>query len=163
MFSPASNDAGASNCRRRPRRIRCRHLSTAIPFVLRFPLTTLLSALLLPHFVIAAERPEPAQAGRAPMALALLSGPGMPGSTTELYLEVQVNGAPMPRIVQLLVGADQHHYVWSDNLRELGIGELPPAQYLDLGAIAGLRYPIDMPAQRDRKDAGWGKSVSVRV
>src|SRR3546814_9712449 len=85
MFSPASNDAGASNCRRRPRRIRCRHVSTASPFVRRFALTALLSALLLPHFVIAAERPEPAQAGRAPMALALLSGPGMPGSTTELY------------------------------------------------------------------------------
>src|SRR3546814_1335026 len=59
----------------------------------------------------------------------------------------------MPRIVQLLVGADQHHYVWSDNLRELGIGELPPAQYIDLGAIAGLRYHIDMPAQRLDLDA----------
>src|SRR3546814_7583607 len=59
----------------------------------------------------------------------------------------------MPRIVQLLVGADQHHYVWSDNLRELGIGELPPAQYMDLGAIAGLRYHIDLPAQRLDLDA----------
>src|SRR3546814_12485821 len=79
MFSPASNDAGASNCRRRPRRIRCRHVSTASPFVRRFALPALLSALLLPHFVIAAERPAPAQAGRAPVALALLSVPGRIG------------------------------------------------------------------------------------
>src|SRR3546814_17351602 len=109
MFSPASNDAGASNCRRRPRRIRCRHVSTASPFVRRFALTALLSALLLPHFVIADERPEPAHAGRAPMALAQTSCPGMPGSTYELYMEVQVNGCHFAHLVHMLVGRDILH------------------------------------------------------
>lgn len=109
--------------------------------------TALLSALLLASASFAA-RPAAPASERDALAIGLLSGPGLPGATLELYLEVQVNGAETPRVMQVLTGANGRDYAWSDNLRELGIGGLPPASYVDLGRIDGLDYRIDKLAQR---------------
>nr|WP_241696070.1 fimbria/pilus outer membrane usher protein [Solimonas terrae] len=55
--------------------------------------------------------------------------------------------------MQVLVGGNGHDYAWSDNLRDAGIGGLPPATYVDLGTIAGLHYRIDTPSQQLDLDA----------
>lgn len=114
--------------------------------------TALLSSLLLPAAV--AGRPQaPAAADAASLALGLLSGPGMADTAQELYLEVRVNGVPIPRVMQVLIGRDEHAYAWADNLQQLGIGGVAAGQYVDLGSIAGLRYRIDTPNQRLELDA----------
>lgn len=108
--------------------------------------TALLSVFAVTvSFAAGSMTPAPA---RDVQALGLLSGPGLADARLELYLQVDVNGAPMPRVMQVLVGADGRDYAWSDNLRELGIGDLPPAQYVELGTLAGVDYRIDRLTQR---------------
>lgn len=85
-----------------------------------------------------------------PPNISLLRGPGLAGSQMDLYLEVRLNGVNVQRVLHVAVTADGHHHVWPQNLRDAGIRTdgLPPDRYIDLAAIAGLDYAIDMPNQR---------------
>jgi len=104
---------------------------------------------MLPATLVAAA-PVATEAALDGSFVSLLSGPGMPGAATDLYLEVTLNGLATGRVMHVAVGADGHYYAWTPNLADAGIRAegLPAERYIDLGAVEGLGFSIDVPNQR---------------
>jgi outer membrane usher protein len=97
--------------------------------------------------------------------LALLQGPGMPGATQDLYLEVVLNQVHTHRVLHLAMSGDDHLYAWPENLEQIGLqlDGVAADRYLDLADLpGGLSYRYDVLNQRLYLDAA-GAQLNLRT
>lgn len=85
--------------------------------------------------------------------IALLQGPGYPGSAQDLYLEVYLNGVRVQRVLHVAVDTNGRQFAWPPNLRDAGLrvainGQAGDEDYVAIDALSGIGARYDAPNQR---------------